>query len=214
MENNIAPFKSSSKIEKMIRDESFVYNRPWFYNHPYALRCELGVDDSKISYMKNTKKRAFEIFDLIFASPPDAIFFDHYVEDYSELKENNPNSTLRSLKKELKFLSSHLKKYESIIVSDITCDEVESGNYIQKNRIISYTDKKYPYRKRVVENFSWERKTVHFVSFQNECILSIYDDRGCDIVFATKEKMQEFYHKLNSYLLQYDIEEMEKRLAK
>ncbi|MBO7555412.1 MAG: DUF3885 domain-containing protein [Neisseriaceae bacterium] len=42
-------------------------------------------------------------------------------------------------------------------------------------------------------------------------MLSIYDDRGCDIVFATKEKYQEFYNKLQKYLLEYDLEEMKKR---
>ena len=54
--------------------------------------------------------------------------------------------------------------------------------------------------------------TIHFVSFENECIMSIYDDRGCDIVFATKEKMQAFFGKLEPYLLAYDMEEMKKRI--
>ena len=50
-----------------------------------------------------------------------------------------------------------------------------------------------------------------FVSFENECILSVYDDRGCDAVFADKEKMCEFYPLLKPYFLEYDIEEMQKR---
>ena len=52
---------------------------------------------------------------------------------------------------------------------------------------------------------------VGVVSFQNECIMSVYDDRGCDIVFATHEKMKEFYHTLEPYFLSYDAEEMKKR---
>ncbi|MBQ8213270.1 MAG: DUF3885 domain-containing protein, partial [Clostridia bacterium] len=82
---------------------------------------------------------------------------------------------------------------------------------VQKNRIICYTDSKYPYKKRVIENFPWGWRTVHFVSFENECILSIYDHRGCDVVFATKEKMREFYDKLKPYFLESDVEEMAKR---
>ena len=66
-------------------------------------------------------------------------------------------------------------------------------------------------KKRAIENFSWGSRTVHFVSFENECILSIYDDRGCDIVFTTKEKMREFYNKLKPYFLEYDAEEMSRR---
>ena len=52
---------------------------------------------------------------------------------------------------------------------------------------------------------------ISFVSFENECILSIYDSRGCDIVFATQEKMKEFYHTLEPYFLDYDRAEMERR---
>ena len=75
--------RSNSEIEKMITDASFLYREPWFYNHPFALRCELGIGESKHTYLKNAKKRAFEIFDILFQNMPDAIFFDHYIEDIS-----------------------------------------------------------------------------------------------------------------------------------
>ena len=39
--------KSNSQIEKLISDVSFLYKEPWFYNHPFALRCELGIGDTK-----------------------------------------------------------------------------------------------------------------------------------------------------------------------
>lgn len=42
--------------------------------------------------------------------------------------------------------------------------------------------------------------------------MSIYDDRGCDIVFANKEKMRKLFTKLKPYLLDYDMEEMENRI--
>ena len=47
--------------------------------------------------------------------------------------------------------------------------------------------------------------------YQENSDLSIYDHRGCDIVFATKEKMREFYNKLKPYFLEYDAEEMSRR---
>ena len=50
------------------------------------------------------------------------------------------------------------------------------------------------------------------MSFENECIYSVYDDRGCDVVFFTHGKMKEFYNKLKPYFLDYDIEEMERRI--
>jgi hypothetical protein len=57
--------KSNSQIEKSITDVSFLYKEPWFYNHPFALRCELGIGDTKREYLKNAKKRAYEIFDIL-----------------------------------------------------------------------------------------------------------------------------------------------------
>ena len=201
--------KSNSEIEKLISDASFAYKQPWFYNHSFALRCELGIGDSKHVYLKNAKKRAFEIFDILFQNPPEAIFFDHYVEDFSTDNEIYTNNAINHFKRNIKFLAQHINKYEHTVILNIPLDEDEDS--VQKNRVICYTDSKYPYKKRAIENFSWGSRTVHFVSFENECILSIYDDRGCDIVFATKEKMREFYNKLKPYFLEHDAEEMSKR---
>ena len=43
---------------------------------------------------------------------------------------------------------------------------------------------------------------IGFVSFRNECILSVYDDRGCDVVFATHEIMLPDFQK---YIYIYTI---------
>ncbi len=204
--------KSNSEVERLITDATFSYKQPWFYNHPFALRCELGIGDSKREYLKNAKKRAFEIFDTLFQNTPDAIFFDHYVEDYSWGNgEIHVNNAIHGFKRNIRFLAQHINKYENTVIYNIPLAEDEKEVNVQKNRIICYTDAMYPYKKRAIENFSWTSRTVHFVSFENECILSIYDHRGCDIVFATKEKMREFYDKLKPFFLEYDIEEMAKR---
>ena len=205
--------RSDSKIEKMITDVSFAYFEPWFYNHPFALRCELGIGDSTRVYLKNAKQRANEIFDILFPRHPDAVFFDYWAEDYSYWDELNVKIQLSVLKKELLFLMEHFKKYDHTVVAGLPLDEDDAEINARRNRIICYTDERYPYKKRAWENFSWAKRKVHFVSFENECILSIYDDRGCDIVFADKNKMREFYHKLKPYLFDYDMEEMEKRIS-
>ena len=189
--------KSNSEIERLITDVSFLYKQPWFYNHSFALRCELGIGDSKHVYLKNAKKRALEIFDVLFQKSPDAIFFDHYIEDVSSWDGINVKNTIRYFKRNIRFLAQHVNKYEHTVIFNIPLDEDEDS--VQKNRVICYTDSKYPYKKRAIENFSWGSRTVHFVS------------RGCDIVFATKEKMREFYNKLKPYFLEYDAEEMSRR---
>ena len=205
--------KSNSKIEEMITDASFLYRQPWFYNYPFALRCELGIGNSRGVYLKNAKKRAYEILDILYQKSPEAKFFDYYIEDLS-LGEGEiyVKNTIRYSAENIKFLAKHINHYEHAVVRNIEPDEDARGFHIQKNRIICYTDEKYPYKNRIVKNLSWKDRTVHFVSFENECILSIYDNRGCDIVFATKEKMRAFYSKLEPYFLAYDLEEMQKRI--
>ena len=54
---------------------------------------------------------------------------------------------------------------------------------------------------------------ISLVSCKSDFIFTIYDDRGCDIVFADKGKMREYFPKLQKYLLEYDMEEMKKRIG-
>lgn len=206
-----AKTKSDSKIEKLITDPTFSYSEPWFYNHPFALRCELGIGKTKRTYLKNAEKRGLEIYDILFQTPPDAVFFNYYIEDLSTWGNIIVDNTVDYFKEKIQLLADHVNNYESTVVFNIPLTEDEKENSIQKNRIVCYTDHRYPYKKTVTENFSWSAPTVHLVSFENECIFSVYDDRGCDIVFATKEKMQEFYNKLKPYFLDCDAEEMAKR---
>ncbi len=206
-----AKTKSHSKIEKLITDPSFLYAQPWFYNHPFALRCELGTGKSKGTYLNNAEKRGLEIYDILFPTPPDAVFFDYYIEDLSAWGNIIVDSTLDYFEEKIRFLAIHINNYESTVVSNIPLSEDEKENCVQKNRLVCYTDHNYPYKETIADNFLWNAPTVHFVSFKNECIFSVYDDRGCDVVFATKEKMQEFYNKLKPYFLEYDREEMAKR---
>ena len=42
-----------SHIEALILSPDFAYLRPWFYQNPHALRCELGQGDGTETYMHN-----------------------------------------------------------------------------------------------------------------------------------------------------------------
>jgi hypothetical protein len=103
-----------------------------------------------------------------------------------------------------------------VIVPNLRTYEDEDGEEEKtytRNRVVSYRDTQdFPVH-RLIRRCIWEQQLapVGFVSFRNECILSIYDDRGCDIVFATHEKLREFYPPLKPYFLDYDAEEMARR---
>ena len=197
-----------SDIEKRLLDRDFAYLRPWFYQNPHALRCELGQGDDSETYMHNAYRRAKEIFAILFPDgQPDAVIFDQCVY---EIPMRQPYAH-----KEQAFFN-RMTARRHVIVPNLRTYEDEDGEEEKtytRNRVVSYRDTQdFPVH-RLIRRCIWEQHIapVGLVSFENECILSIYDDRGCDIVFATHEKLREFYSLLKHYFLDYDAEEMARR---
>ena len=215
-----------SVVEEKICSQDFSYLHPYFYNHPYALRCELGVGDE--DYLENAYRRALEIFRILFPEGTDAICFNYWVQDDcdsgpAEEESSEPGETMESIldwqleraMKYLRFLLECQFRYRHVTVRNLpTYDEPGDEFYEtqRRNRVVCYSDGKgFDYEKLIQEEICWNGHEVSFVSFEQECIFSIYDDRGCDVVFMTREKLREFYHKLEPYFLDYDREEMENR---
>lgn len=61
-------------IEEMILNKDFSYDSPYFYNNDFALRCELGIGESNEEYLVNAKKRATEIFSILFENNVNMFF--------------------------------------------------------------------------------------------------------------------------------------------
>ena len=197
-----------SDIEKCLLDRDFAYLQPWFYQNPHALRCELGQGDDSETYMHNAYRRAKEISAILFPDgQPDAVIFDQYVYE-------TPYRSRYAHKERAFFTRMTARRY--VIVPNLRTHEdgdPEEEKTYTRNRVVSYRDTEdFPVH-RLIRRCIWEQRLapVGFVSFENECILSIYDDRGCDIVFATHEKMRAFYPLLKPYFLDYDAEEMARR---
>lgn len=213
---------AESLIERLICDKDFAYLQPYFYNNPHALRCELGVGNEKV-YISNAKKRAEDIFNILFPDGADAIIFDYWITDHSSCGDADDDCdvdacieyAVESEAQQLRFLLEHQSRYRHYAVSVPTysdADEEQPGK-IRRSRIVCYGDGKgFDYDALIERQISGNGFGVGFVSFENECIMSVYDDRGCDIVFAVYEKMKEYYKKLEPYFLEYDLEEMERRL--
>ena len=217
-----------SLIEQLIRDRNFAYLQPYFYNHPYALRCELGIGEGEV-YLVNARKRAMDIFKILFPCGADAFIFNYWLYDNSESGDalrhhmeemgDNPDdlidNTIESEMERLRFLMENQVKYRHIAVKDLKTYGFldDDPGKERRNRIICYADSEteIDHEKLINMQINWEGSEIGLVSFENECILSVYDDRGCDVVFATPEKMKEFYALLKPYFLPYDMEEMEKR---
>ena len=77
----------SRKVEELILSRDFDYLQPYFYNNPYALRCELGIGDTTEEYMRQARLRANAIYDILFPHGADAIIFNYWIDDWSESGE-------------------------------------------------------------------------------------------------------------------------------
>ena len=218
-----------SLVEKMICSGDFSYLQPYFYNNPYALRCELGVGDTDVEYMENAKSRALEIYHILFPKGADAIIFNHWIYDYcdcgdADFHNYDVNEDFEEIVKgkmeneaeNIKFLLECQFKYRHLTVRNLqTYDDPDNDDYgrQKRNRVVCFSDGiGFDFQNLINREIEGTQgHDVSFVSFEHECIFSVYDDRGCDVVFMTKEKLKEFYHELQPYFLEYDIEEMERR---
>ena len=220
----------SSKVEEQILSREFDYLQPYFYQNPYALRCELGIGSTTEEYMRQARQRANAIYDLLFPRGADAILFNYWINDWADSGEAEGNAweseetaagiidrRIQVESDSLRFLSEYMMKYRHVAVKDLkTYDEPGDPDYDsrRRHRIVCYSDglgfdDRGLMEKQLSDGDSPE---ISLVSYENECLFSVYDDRGCDVVFMTYEKMKAFYPALRPYFLDYDLAEMERRL--
>ncbi|MBR0484105.1 MAG: DUF3885 domain-containing protein [Oscillospiraceae bacterium] len=191
-----------SKIKQLIESQKFSYLQPYFYENQYAFRCELGIGETPEIWMENALKRALQIYRILFPDYcADALIFNQWQYD-GEPEED---------------FSGILKAYRHHIVRNLTVYQwnEEYLQHTHRNRIICYTDScNFDYH-HIIENLLHENgHEESFVSYGNECIFSVYDDRGCDIVFADAKKYRDFYPLLEPYFLDYDRNCMKETLDK
>lgn len=201
-------------IEEMILNRNFSYEPPYFYNNDFALRCELGIGESNKEYLASAKKRAAAIFSILFENDVDMFFFDNYIYDFDFDMGNTVyiDKLISVVKKKLKFCLGYQKKFKHLVIRDIHYDK--DDDIVRRNRICCYPNKEFNAIEVIDSQIeSQENPIIHLVSFDNSCIFTVYDDRGCDIVFFDKNKFRQFYPILQKYFLDYDIALMEQRLA-
>ena len=205
----------SCVIEEQLLDPEFDFLHPLFYTNPYALRCELAQGDTWDERLKSARQRARQIYEILFPNGADAITFD-YMYDSGNPKE---------MKRIARVLPSVLKKYRHVCIKGLRSGEEGYEEYEswRRDRIVCYSDgigfddfavidKQAGVDDDLLSNaYRSIGADICLVSEKNECIMCVYDDRGCDIVFATHEKLREFYPLLRPYFLLYDLEEMERR---
>jgi len=179
--------------------------------------------------MENAKRRAMEIYRILFPHGADAVFFNYWTYDYCDSGEAEQHcydaeddvdgiieNTIEKEAENLRFLLDFQFKYRHVSVKNLdtydSADDPDFGRQ-RRTRVVCYSDGQgFNFEELICREIEVVNgHEVSFVSFENECIFSVYDDRGCDVVFMTHEKLKEFYDKIQPYFLEYDIEEMQRR---
>lgn len=212
-----------SEIEKLIVSRRFQYLQPYFYTNPFALRCELGLGGGA-AFRESARRRAYELHDILMPGGADAIIFNYRITDHSgsgpaeaEVIEGAEKDNERYARYEdfmLRFLLDKMARYRHRAVKGLkpSFDDEGAEGLLRRVRMVCFSDGRgFDDRALIDLQLDDCPLEIGLVSFANECILSVYDDRGCDITFATREKMREFYPILKPYFLAYDIEEMKRR---
>ena len=215
---------ANSRIEALLSEREMPYLPPFFYNNELALRCELSLGTRR-----SALKQAREIFALLFGSAPDAIAFNYRLFDLSgsgiaeEHAFERPGEAesinagyVRDVSRMARFLLDNQLKYRHTVIKNTPSVFCGEDGLVINNRVICYSDGKGFDNDKLIKACIADRfnPDIGFVSFENECLMVIYDDRGCDIVFADGSKFLEFYPKLEPYFLDHDRELMAERREK
>lgn len=209
----------------MLLDGAFDYLKPYFYSNTFALRCELGQGEGE-AFSRSARRRAEEIRSILFPRGADAILFSHWITDWSDTgapeaaqwsePEEVVGLRLWNETEALRFLLEMQMRYRHTAVKNLGTyldpDDPDFAN-VRRNRVVCWSDGTGFDEPALIERQLADRENLEIglVSFENECILSVYDDRGCDVVFADAAHMRAFYDRLRPFFLDYDLAEMEQR---
>ena len=145
-------------------------------------------------------KRLTAIGTILFPDGPDFVFVDEYRYNYGSLMEED----------------LYKRFGEQMAVFSVALDDAEisdsEGELIGKTRHIFRFDGLCDFEEELLKQLKPHYSRVHFVSKRLNCILSVYDQRGCAIVFFDKRHFKKAYFLLHEYLFDYDMKLMESRL--
>lgn len=174
---------------------------PLFYNWNIGIRFELGnpqEEDEKI-YMERVLKRSKTLLQTLHKNN-DEIFivchFDlHKRELYKKLNVFNPFMRNKNVKYQMRHTVFPFRDPE-----EDENDEWETHRLLLKCEV---QDINLP---KIIRPFFYKDATprLYFINIKRETIFSIYDDRGCDLVSAKKESIEEIYHTFNDWILDWD----------
>lgn len=188
---------------------------PLYYNWAFSLRFELGenYDADNVyencPYLTKVYKRAVTLFESIH-SPEEDIYIVVDVDDFGDggtfQHKLNIFSKYINKKAVLAKLQQHTIPY--IFPEDDEDKTFRTHRFFLKCKIpdIQYI----PMLKAICNQDMGIKPSIsyrtYFINTNNDTIFHIYDDRGCDLLANSPDKIRNIYEEYNDWLLDYDRE--------
>jgi len=196
------------------------FEPPLFYNIPFGIRFELGVpyrsvDDPK--YLHTVLLRSTMLFDEV---------FNDYEEFFIVVEKFRCVESFEPFNQGIDVFPTFL--IDKKLMRDVHCFKTEEifENDGQLIGVIDYVklrvlkrDLNYKGILKAIGNQDflirpYVKDRVFFIEPRKNIIYHMYDDRGLDVVSDNKEALEPLFTKFNSWILDYDREEIEKTFKK
>ncbi|WP_440118947.1 DUF3885 domain-containing protein [Paenibacillus sp. QZ-Y1] len=197
--------------------QNLTFKPPLFYSWSVSIRFELGNPRmfrlNVEHYMEQVYDRSLELFRALHDQEDEVFIITH-----AHFADEPRNKV-----KKLNLYRKYIKKKEPIralrleILPDVDCKPNEIP--APRNNMYMYwarcrvEDLKYSQFIKAICNHDVGMKPmihhrVYFINISKKTIFHIYDDRGCDVISASREELMDIYNEYNDWILDYDRERM------
>jgi len=185
--------------------------KPLFYNWSIGLRFEIGQDELEVSdeYFHAAHERAVSIFEAVFNESDEIeIVYQQYSDGRKRIRKGS------FIFKQIEATKNDLAQYSD--VRDIYQLDYKSECWKRvniPNLSINSIDYKNILLSLIHTDFSCRSPSIlgecFFINKTKNIIVNLYDDRGMDVISASKNELTSLYKQHNDWLLNYDREKMD-----
>ncbi len=202
---------------------------PLFYLWKYGIRFEISmlwVEHEDKDNLQQISERTVTIFNKVFNQEDEILLITDI-----HCEKNNSFLQMRPTKVYQKYIKNKetVRKLQHRVLPSVFLEDEDGEDYEEmvthrfvlscKKRdirykalltAISYED--FPHPMQILKGFPRHGIDIYLVNITKKMIYHLYDDRGCDVIASNKQDLYPLYQECNDWILDYDRDEIEKRL--
>jgi len=185
--------------------------KPLFYNWPIGLRFEIGQDELEVSdeYFHAAHERAVSIFEAVFNESDEIeIVYQQYSDGRKKIRKGSfifkqIEATKNDLAQYSDVRDIYQLDYKSECWKRVNIPNLSFNSIDYKNILLSLIHTDFSCRSPSMPG------ECFFINKTKNIIVNLYDDRGMDVISASKNELTSLYKQHNDWLLNYDREKMD-----